>query len=250
MAFAQFGGTAYYDQPGVYSVFPPDERVLTSLSMWEMSQGEHQAVHGHQDAPQARTGQTFAGAEDQDLAPLSANRLRPDAGNVEPLDKELGKIAKKLKETDDGIPHTLMSEEMPTPRPAFVLLRGDFLKKGEKVEPGVPAIFPALPKARPTTASAWPSGSSAPIILSLPAWPSIASGHSFRHRPGQEDRRFRHCKENSRRIPSCSIGSRWSSWATARPIRARQGAVGDGRWNVKASSRRWCCPRPINNRPS
>ena len=35
---------------------------------------------------------------------------------------------------------------MPTPRSAYVLLRGDFLVKGEKVERAVPSLFPPLPE--------------------------------------------------------------------------------------------------------
>ncbi len=38
---------------------------------------------------------------------------------------------------------------MATPRPAFVLIRGDFLQKGEQVSRGVPAALPALPKDAP-----------------------------------------------------------------------------------------------------
>ena len=35
MAFTQFDGTAYYDQPGISSVFPADDRHLTSVRLWE-----------------------------------------------------------------------------------------------------------------------------------------------------------------------------------------------------------------------
>ena len=39
--------------------------------------------------------------------------------------------------------------EMPTPRDAFVLLRGQYDKKGEKVSRNVPAAFPPLPAGAP-----------------------------------------------------------------------------------------------------
>ncbi len=67
----------------------------------------------------------------------------------EPRVKELDLIFKKIKDLDDVIPHTMISEEMPMPRPAFVYVRGDFQKKGDKVERAVPAIFPAVPKDQP-----------------------------------------------------------------------------------------------------
>ena len=50
-----------------------------------------------------------------------------------------------IKQTDDAIPYTMVAEEMAEPRPAHVLVRGDFLKKGDKVDRAVPAVFPALP---------------------------------------------------------------------------------------------------------
>ena len=35
---------------------------------------------------------------------------------------------------------------MPKPREAFVMLRGQYDKPGDKVEPNVPAVFPPLKK--------------------------------------------------------------------------------------------------------
>ena len=73
------------------------------------------------------------------------NVYGPTQETFAPLERNLAQVVKKLKETDDAIPYTMISEEMPTPRPAYVLLRGDFLKKGEKVDRAVPAVFPPLP---------------------------------------------------------------------------------------------------------
>jgi hypothetical protein len=44
---------------------------------------------------------------------------------------------------------TMVMEELPKPRDTFVLNRGEYDKHGEKVEPGVPAILPPLPKDAP-----------------------------------------------------------------------------------------------------
>ena len=44
----------------------------------------------------------------------------------------------------DAIPTVMVMEEMPTQRDAFVLARGQYDKKGDKVGPGVPAVLPAL----------------------------------------------------------------------------------------------------------
>lgn len=48
-----------------------------------------------------------------------------------------------------AIPTTLVAKEDEKPRDTFMLLRGDYDKKGEKVTPQVPAIFPPLPPGAP-----------------------------------------------------------------------------------------------------
>jgi hypothetical protein len=49
----------------------------------------------------------------------------------------------------EAIPTTMVMEEMPTPRDTFLLIRGEYDKKGRKVMPGLPAALPPLPKGAP-----------------------------------------------------------------------------------------------------
>src|SRR5205807_36662 len=49
----------------------------------------------------------------------------------------------------DAVPYTLVTEEMTEPRPAYLLIRGDFMQRGEKVSPAIPTIFPPLPPGAP-----------------------------------------------------------------------------------------------------
>jgi hypothetical protein len=65
------------------------------------------------------------------------------------LESDLDEIATQSADIEKAIPYTLVSEEMAKPRPAYVLLRGDFMRKGERVERGVPALFPPLPDGAP-----------------------------------------------------------------------------------------------------
>jgi hypothetical protein len=51
---------------------------------------------------------------------------------------------------DKAIPTTMVAKEMEKPRETFMLIRGEYDKKGDKVLPGVPAILPPLPKDVPT----------------------------------------------------------------------------------------------------
>jgi len=49
----------------------------------------------------------------------------------------------------ESLPTTMVMEELPRPRDTFVLKRGEYDKRGDKVEPGVPAVFPPLPSGAP-----------------------------------------------------------------------------------------------------
>lgn len=51
---------------------------------------------------------------------------------------------------EKSIPTTMVAKEMSKPRETFTLMRGEYDKKGDKVEPGVPAILPPFPKDAPT----------------------------------------------------------------------------------------------------
>ena len=149
MAFTQFDGTAYYDQPGIQSIFPADDRHLVSVSLWEpraRANGKLPAdvkaalkVAPDKRSPEQKT---------KILHDYLRNVYAPTRGTFAPLEKELAQVAKKLKEINDAIPYTMISEEMPEPRPAHVLIRGDFLKKGERVDRAVPSIFPPLPDSK------------------------------------------------------------------------------------------------------
>ncbi|HEY1186877.1 MAG TPA: PSD1 and planctomycete cytochrome C domain-containing protein [Gemmata sp.] len=49
----------------------------------------------------------------------------------------------------DAIPGTMVFRDLPVPRDSFVMLRGQYDKKGDKVAPGVPAALPPLKLSDP-----------------------------------------------------------------------------------------------------
>ena len=53
---------------------------------------------------------------------------------------QLEQIA-KLRADEPKFPSTMVMQELAKPRDTFIHLRGDFLRKGAKVEPGVPAVL-------------------------------------------------------------------------------------------------------------
>jgi hypothetical protein len=61
------------------------------------------------------------------------------------LVEQLGAMKKQLADDERAIPDAMVMEEMAKPRDTFMLIRGQYDKKGEKVTAGTPAALPALP---------------------------------------------------------------------------------------------------------
>ncbi|OWK39738.1 PSD1 and planctomycete cytochrome C domain-containing protein [Fimbriiglobus ruber] len=58
--------------------------------------------------------------------------------------------AKKIRDDfEKSLPTAMVMAEMPTPRDAYLLVRGQYDKKGEKVSAGLPAMLPPMPKDAP-----------------------------------------------------------------------------------------------------
>jgi hypothetical protein len=76
----------------------------------------------------------YAAATDPELAGVRSdlNVLKADQASVE---SQVGDV--------------MVMQDLPKPRDTFVLIRGDYDKHGEKVEPGTPAVLPAQPKDAP-----------------------------------------------------------------------------------------------------
>ena len=62
---------------------------------------------------------------------------------------ERASLAKRRGEVEASIPTAMIMSEMPKPRDTFVLMRGQYDKKGEQVTAEVPAFLPPLPQDAP-----------------------------------------------------------------------------------------------------
>src|SRR5437763_913439 len=56
-------------------------------------------------------------------------------------DDEVKKKLAELKKTQGKVPSTLVVRASKKPRETFVQVRGDFLRKGDEVKPGTPAVL-------------------------------------------------------------------------------------------------------------
>lgn len=65
------------------------------------------------------------------------------------LKKELVTLEARKKQLEAKIPTTMVMQDMPKRRQAYVLIRGQYDQPSDKVEPGVPAVLPPLPKDAP-----------------------------------------------------------------------------------------------------
>jgi len=66
------------------------------------------------------------------------------APELKEVREALASARKSEKELNDSIPIVSVLEELPKPRETHMLMRGSFLTKGERVEPGVPAVLNPL----------------------------------------------------------------------------------------------------------
>lgn len=65
------------------------------------------------------------------------------------LESERARFGKEFETLDASIPTVMIMEEMPKPRPAFVLVRGQYDKHGDAVSMRLPTALPPMPKGAP-----------------------------------------------------------------------------------------------------
>jgi hypothetical protein len=146
-------GKFTYNDPYVGKGVPDiitDERAAISQIAWEIrARLDDKAAAELRDALKPAAAQRTE-AQKKFLREYYLRKVHPPSREfIAIFEEEFEDLTKKIKQIEDDIPHTLISEEMATPRPAHVLIRGDFQQKGERVERGVPAILSPLPKDAP-----------------------------------------------------------------------------------------------------
>lgn len=85
-----------------------------------------------------RTKEEAAAIRDYFLTNAAPQSLRDEYA-------QLNNLKKEKNELDKAILNTMVMDEMAKPRDTFVLARGDYRNKTEKVSAGVPSILPPLP---------------------------------------------------------------------------------------------------------
>lgn len=151
-AFTQFGGTCHWDRAGVVSYANPVPTEFTSQIAWEQSElpTPRKELPGPiQEAIKLERSKRTPDQQKQLKDYFVENINTGTKATFAALRAKAADYDKQKKDVDAAIPATMISGDMPQEREAFVLIRGAYDKKGEKVERGVPSILPPLPEGVP-----------------------------------------------------------------------------------------------------
>jgi hypothetical protein len=151
-AFTQFNGRVYWDKSGIVTRMPQAGTGFDSLARWEVyERGSKKSsvpepVRAAIKAdPEKRSDEQKKQIRDYFLQNIYPS-TRPTFTAYE---KRIEELEKQKRELDAKIPASLVMEDMPKPRDTYILIRGQYDKKGEKVEPGLPAALGTLPAGAP-----------------------------------------------------------------------------------------------------
>lgn len=153
VAFTLHGGTAFFDHMGVVSRVDAAADPARSYLAWQ-KRGVGKDTPGvpadinntlKRIAAKNRTPEQEKQLREYYLEYVCADTREAFAGLVKPRDAARA----KRDELNKAIPSTFIWNDLEQPRDSFVMIRGQYDKPGEKVEPSTPAVLPPLHKAKP-----------------------------------------------------------------------------------------------------
>ncbi|MGH7170283.1 MAG: DUF1549 and DUF1553 domain-containing protein, partial [Gemmataceae bacterium] len=147
-AFTQFGGTVYWDKAGIVTRTPQGKQSFTSLTAWVRAQrasgaGLPKAIQQIIKRPRGKRNDS---QKKQLREYFLENVYAKTQGTLAPLRKQLTALDKKRQQIDKAIPATLVFKERATPKPAYILKRGEYDQRGEQVGRDTPRFLPPLPE--------------------------------------------------------------------------------------------------------
>jgi mono/diheme cytochrome c family protein len=144
LAFTQFDGTAFWDKAGIVTATPQGDRRFDTLAEWAASAaadtGVPQAIREiikldavkRTDAQKKQLREFFI-----------ENGYKKTRDTFEPLQKERTELAGAIVKLDGEVAVSYVFKERATPRPAFLLKRGEYDQRGEPVGRATPRVLPA-----------------------------------------------------------------------------------------------------------
>jgi hypothetical protein len=154
IGFTQFGGTVSWDKAGVLSRLVQKDLSPISMRQWEIHARAEDGAGLPEDVAKVLIGGKGTKVTDADRKALRDYYLSEvhegTREKFKTMRAQLDPLEKKRNEVDQKLPVTLVMQEMEKPRGAFVLKRGDYDKRGDPVQRGVPKFLPPLPKSDTT----------------------------------------------------------------------------------------------------
>jgi hypothetical protein len=152
MAFTQLGGTCYWDKSGSMTRTPQAGQGFESLAQWvayEKSQSKSTLPQPVQDVVKAEADKRTDDQKKVLQNYFLENVYVKTKPTFDPMHQQVADLQKQKTDFDNSIPTTLVMQDMAQARETFILVRGAYNKKADKVTAGVPAIFPPVPKDSP-----------------------------------------------------------------------------------------------------
>jgi hypothetical protein len=147
-AFTQFGGTVYWDRAGVSGQSDPAADARHSFYAW-WKQGTGTDTQGL--PPEINKLRKAGPAKHppankiKELRTYYLQNVNVDArAQFEPALKELADVKQQRTNLNNAIPASFIFRDTEKPRQSFVMLRGQYNKPGEKVEPNTPHFLPPI----------------------------------------------------------------------------------------------------------
>ena len=148
-AFTQHGGTVSWDKAGVHTQTPQGPPKVDTLTAW---------LRGVNPAATPKPVQDALKVDAKKRNPAQQKLIRdyylehvypPVRATFAPLHKELAAAGAARDALDKQFPSTLVFKEAAQPRPAFILKRGEYTQRGDKVDRNTPGFLPPLPADLP-----------------------------------------------------------------------------------------------------
>jgi hypothetical protein len=151
-AYTQYAGRIYWDKSGIVTRTPQAGSGFESLAKWdayERAQAKSPLPDPVKKAiktePEKRNDEQKKQIRDYFLQKIYT-KSRPTFAAYE---KKIEDLNKQKRDLDAQIPASMVMEDLPKPRDTFILIRGQYDKKGDKVEPGIPSVLGKLPDDAP-----------------------------------------------------------------------------------------------------
>jgi mono/diheme cytochrome c family protein len=151
-AFTQFDGTVYWDKAGLVTRVPQGNGPFETLSTWLQVQQATQGASLPQPIQEIIKIEATKRTDTQKKH-LSdyfvEHAFAKTRGIFKPLQEQLAAVEKEREKIIAQMPTTLVSHEQSQPRPAYILKRGEYDRRGEPVDRNTPGFLPPFPKEAP-----------------------------------------------------------------------------------------------------